>query len=249
MKKRLLSLFAVAGLSLTVSAQIEIYVEGNTTNFSGGGVYSFNATGDTDHANEIHFENHSGTSMDMIVSRRRLATTAPSWEDYLCWGHQSDNFGGLCISVEAMAADLYTMPVTGAVTLDDGEYGVLASHITPSFDDPGTYVYRYYIGTEQTPFMDSIDVSVTLTPLAIPEVKTALTVSVHPNPATEYVVVALDGAETATVRMIDVLGNEILKSTINTTKTIDVSEFRNGIYFVIVESKGSTINRKVIVRH
>jgi len=248
MKKTLLSLFAIAGLSMGVSAQIEIYADGGTTNLSGGGVYSYYATGDTDQAHELHIENHTGSTLDWIVSRRKI-TTVPSWVDYLCWGHESDNFGGTCIDAGTMDTDLYLMPGSAAVSVADGEYGFISSHIKPSFNDVGTYVYRYYVGTEANPFMDSADVSVTLTPLSVPELKPTLTVNVHPNPATEYVVVALEGAESATVRVIDVLGNEILKSSINTTKTIDVSEYRNGIYFVIVESKGATINRKVIVRH
>jgi hypothetical protein len=75
-------------------------------------------------------------------------------------------------------------------------------------------------------------------------------VNVAPNPATDYVKVTAEGVESATVKMIDVLGNVILKETIKGSKTIDVSEFRNGIYFVIIEAEGvKTINRKVIVRH
>jgi hypothetical protein len=59
------------------------------------------------------------------------------------------------------------------------------------------------------------------------------------------------GIETASVRIVDVLGNVLLKeSTINGSKRLDVSNFRNGVYFVIVESHGTkSITRKVIVKH
>jgi len=50
--------------------------------------------------------------------------------------------------------------------------------------------------------------------------------------------------------MYDVLGNTLLSKKISGSETIDVSEFRNGIYFITMEAKGAKkINRKVIVRH
>ena len=67
---------------------------------------------------------------------------------------------------------------------------------------------------------------------------------------TTCIKVNAEGIENTSVKMIDVLGNEIMKGSFKGTKTIDVSEFRNGIYFIIVEAPGAkTINKKVIVRH
>ena len=60
-----------------------------------------------------------------------------------------------------------------------------------------------------------------------------------------------DLSEYADEVRVDVLGNVVLNETsFNQTKKIDVSNFRNGIYFVKVESEGSkAITRKVVVRH
>lgn len=248
MKKTLLSVLAIVGISLGAAAQIDIFVDGGSTNYSGG-TFAFYANSDSEQLHEIHIENHTGSSQDWIVSRRRVGVHPASWTDYLCWGHQTDQFGGLCIDGASMDMDLYTMPASGEVTLADGEYGFISSHITPSFNDVGTYTYRYYVGTTQDPFMDSIDVEVIMTPLAIEEKTPELTIGVKPNPATDYMVVTANGAETATVRVIDVLGNVIHKSNISGSKTIDVSEYRNGIYFVMIESKGTRVSRKVFVRH
>lgn len=247
MKKTLLSIIAIAGISLGASAQWEMYVEGGTTDYAGGGTFSFLAQGEQDHAHEIHIENHTGGTVDAVLTRTRI-NRPTSWVDYACWGHETDPFGGTCYSSAIMDTDPWETPQ--AVTIADGESGLLASHITPSFTDPATVTYRYYIGTAQDPMQDSMDVEVVMTPLNIEEAAPQLTVSIAPNPADNYINVKADGVESASIKMYDVLGNVILNNTISGSKTINVSEFRNGIYFVIIEAKGAkTINRKVVVRH
>ncbi|MDC3252717.1 T9SS type A sorting domain-containing protein [Crocinitomicaceae bacterium] len=251
MKKIILSLLTIAGISLSSLGQIEFSVEGDTTNtdYSGGGVYSFYATGDFDQVNEIHVENQSGGTLNIVVSRTRINRPA-SWEDYICWGHQTDPFGGTCFSSAAMDFDPWTATASQSVELLDQEYGKISSHITPSFADPGVVTYRYYAGTENDPFMDSMDLQVTLTPLNIDKLTPSLSVTVAPNPANKQVRVTAEGVESATIKMYDVLGNTLLSKSMTGMETIDVSEFRNGIYFISIEAKGAKkINRKVIVRH
>jgi hypothetical protein len=95
-----------------------------------------------------------------------------------------------------------------------------------------------------------MDVQVTLTPLAIEEITPQLSMNLAPNPASKQVTVTAMGVESAAIKMYDVLGNTLLSKTISGSETIDVSEFRNGIYFITMEAKGAKkINRKVIVRH
>lgn len=247
MKKTILSLLAIATISMGASAQITINIEGETGDYAGSN-FSISAPDDSEESNKILVYNNSGAPGDWIVSRRRINVPA-TWTDFLCWGHETDQLGGVCIDAQSMDMELYTLPGTSAVTVNDGEHAFISSYITPSFNDPGTATYRYYVGTDQNPFMDSVDFVVTLTPLSIPETKPNLSVAVQPNPATEYMVVTAQGVESATVRVVDVLGNEIVNTTITGSKSFNVSEYRNGIYFVIVESKGVRVNRKVFVRH
>jgi hypothetical protein len=149
-----------------------------------------------------------------------------------------------------MDMDPWSASTTNSVELLDGESGKISSHITPSFADPGVVTYRYFAGTENNPFLDSMDVQVTLTPLAIEEITPQLSMNLAPNPASKQVTVTAMGVESAAIKMYDVLGNTLLSKTISGSETIDVSEFRNGIYFITMEAKGAKkINRKVIVRH
>ena len=63
--------------------------------------------------------------------------------------------------------------------------------------------------------------------------------------------IALDGIDNSSVKIVDVLGNVVYNESINNgTKNIDVSNFKNGVYFVLVEASGiKSFNRKLIIRH
>jgi len=249
MKNTLLSVLAIAGLSLSAAAQVEMYIEGDATNTNYvNDTYTFYLFDESDTDVKVNMYNESGSTESWIISRRRINSPA-SWEDYLCWGHESDQFGGVCIGASQMDMELYELPGQHAFNVADGEYGVLAAHFLGDLNDPGTYTYRYYVGTQQDPFRDSIDLSVILTPLAIEEQKPNLTVGVQPNPASDKITITAGGVSSASVQVVDVLGNIIMNSTVSGSKTIDVSEFRNGIYFVTVSSSGTRVSRKVIVRH
>ncbi|MCR9171369.1 MAG: T9SS type A sorting domain-containing protein [bacterium] len=248
MKKLILSVVAIVGLSLSASSQIEIYVDGDatSTDYAGGGTYTYYANAAADNEKKIRIYNQSGTTEMWLISRRRIAQPA-NWQDYLCWGHESDQFGGICIGAQGMDMELYQMN-SNAVTVADGEHGVLAAHCETS-SDAGTATYRYYVGTDQDPFQDSIDVVAIITPASVIEQQPELTVGVQPNPATDNITITAGGVNSASVQIVDVLGNIILNTTVSGTKSINVAEYRNGIYFVNVSAQGTRVSRKVIVRH
>lgn len=248
MKKIILSLLVVLGVASGAEAQVEIYIDGGTTNYAGGGVFTVNAVNGDELIHEIHVENHSGADKNWFVSRTRI-NRPTTWVDFLCWGHQSDPFGGLCIDAQAMDSDPWTMDVSQAVTIGDGEYGFISSHITPSMSDPAVVTYRYYVGSVSNPYEDSVDVEVSLV-LNVPEV-TPLSVSVMPNPASEQLTINTSGAQNASAKMIDVLGNVVIQEKIvGTSKTIDVTKFKTGIYFITLKVEGlKPVTRKVLIRH
>jgi len=241
MKTTLLSILAVTGISALSFGQIVTMEVGASGDISGTQIDYTTAGAEV--VVDIHVENISGVSMDLTVKRERINEQA-SWTDYVCWGHETDPFGGICYPF--YATNPWETPT--ALTVGDGEAGIIAAHINPLTPDFGCVVYRYTIMDGATP-LDSLDVGVCKT-VSIEEAP-SLTVSVAPNPANSYVKVKANGVEGATVKMVDVLGNVVLKETfIGSSKTINVSEFRNGIYFIRVEARGvKTINRKVIVRH
>jgi hypothetical protein len=81
-------------------------------------------------------------------------------------------------------------------------------------------------------------------------VKNAISFTAVPNPASDYVLISTNGIDNATIKIIDILGNSVYSENISTTKKIDVSDYKNGIYFISIESSDSKIvNRRLIVKH
>lgn len=245
MKKLLLSFLVLGGLSMTAQAQFEFYVRGDAsqTDYSGS-TYSIQALGATDQYTKIDVVNKTGSSDQFVIGRRRITPEASSWVDFMCWGGSAG--GGLCIDAPIMDQEYFQMQ-NSAVPLDPDSMGLIESHIEPNFSDPGTYTYRYYVGTLNDYLMDSMDVEVSITPASVPE--PSLTVSVQPNPASENITITADGFESADVQIVDVLGNVVLDTKISGKTTLDVAEYRNGIYFVTVSAGEARVSRKVIVRH
>lgn len=239
MKTTLLTILTIAGFAGLSFGQIEMSV-GTSGDISGTQIDYTSAGAEV--VVDVHVENHTGASKNLTIQRVRI-NEANAWTDYVCWGHSTDPFGGVCYP--ASANNPWTTAT--AVTIGDGEAGSIAIHINPAGDN-GCPVYRYIV-MDGTTALDSLDISVCKS-ASIEEV-TPFSISIAPNPANAFIKVKTSGVEGATVKMVDVLGNVVLKETVmGSSKTINTESFKNGVYFILVEAEGEkAINRKVIVRH
>lgn len=251
MKRTLLSLLAITAISLGVKAQsgIEIYESGQSTNVAGGTV---NVTAPDFNVFDVNLEIHNNTGNTATWRITRLRMDVPiGWEDGLCWGHCTDPFGGTCYASDQMGGDNWTSPANVTVLFDipDGECGKLKPQINPDDFVSGIAHYRYYITTDGILNEDSVDVVVNFT-ASVKPVKEEPVLSVSPNPANDFVNINVANLDNATLKVVDVLGNVVLRENISGTKKIDLSEFRNGVYFITIDSSNAKpISRKLIVRH
>jgi predicted secreted protein len=238
MKRTLLSILTIAGFASLSVGQIEMSV-GSSGDISGTQIDYTSAGAEV--AVDIHVQNTSGSTMSLTIERERINETT-GWTDYLCWGHESDPFGGVCYPVES--ANPWTTGTPVSIPADEG--GSIAVHISPVGDN-GCTVYRYKVmdGANELAYLD-----ISVCKSASVEEIEPLSITVAPNPAKTYVKIKTNGVEGATVKMVDVLGNVVLKETVmGTSKTINTTDFRNGIYFVTVEAEGSKpITRKLIIK-
>ena len=193
--------------------------------------------------------NNTGATHQWRITRDKISVPT-TWSDFLCWGHCTDQFGGTCYA--ANVSDPWTTPATQSVLFDvnNGECGKLKVTINPDdWTTTGQARYRYYISDNGTNFSDSVDLVLSYT-AAVKPVKEEISVNIGPNPASDYVQINMSGVESATLKIIDALGTTISKEGINSKKKINVSELRNGVYFLVIDIPGSkTITRKVIIRH
>ncbi len=239
MKKILLSLVVASSLSLTVMGQVDISVDGGNSDVAGTTEqYFITPPTQDEHMIDFLITNNTGGATDMYVTRR-IMNQPNDWEEYMCWG--MDGQLGTCY---APSSNEYFSST--AVNFADGETGRLATYINST--NNGVGLYRFYVSYDGQNYIDSVDFQVngvTSTPVVEP----TLTVGIHPNPASTFINVQAEGFKSAEIKVVDVLGNTVLTSTLSGSTKIDVSKFRNGIYFVTVSAEGTRVSRKVIVRH
>ena len=241
MKKILLSIIAVTALMSSSFAQgVTIYLDGASTDISGTTESATLLTVDVanEHLLDFIVNNETGAPQDWMITRSTLSEPA-SWSNYLCWGPTPGI--GNCYPVNAAA-----IWSCGAEAIPTGGAGKLQTYV--SAPSGGSATYRYYVSTDGVNFLDSIDVEVNS--IASVDEKPNLTASVAPNPATSYVTIKANGVNSASVTLVDVLGNVVRKETMSGSKTINVSEYKNGIYFLRIDAEGAdAVTRKIIVRH
>lgn len=242
MKRILLTVLTFSALSFAASAQdgIEIYLHGATdVDYSSGGVYQVVTSSSSQLMTDFDVLNNTGSSKNWVITRKRINEIA-SWSDELCWNPA-------CYTAATMPTNPWTTPQ--ANTVADGASGLLDTYVTPDAGNPGTVTYRYYISTDGVNFSDSVDLEVTFV-LDVATISPEISVSVGPNPASEYITIKAGEGQQGTVRIVDVLGNVVLNESMTSNKKVNVSSFRNGIYFVIVQPEnGKAVNKKIVVRH
>lgn len=246
MKKTLLIFSLFLGLASSSIAQIAIYKTGESTDISGT---TLNVTAPNYDQFDILMDvvNNTGSTIQLRVTRLQM-DIPNGWADGLCWGHCTDPLGGTCWASSQMYQNPWTSQAIASFDIADGECGHLKPQINPDDFVSGQAHYRYYLSTNGTTYLDSVDVMVDFT-ASIKPVQKDITINVQPNPASEYVTIALNGSDSGSLKIVDVLGNVVVKETISGTKKIDLADFKNGVYFIMIEVNGKTYNRKLIVKH
>jgi hypothetical protein len=243
-----LSVFLVLGIKLFAQSPngISIVLNGTTNDLSGS-VYQTTAPGPDFFDINFNFINNTNQTQQWIVTRKRV--NVPSgWSDKLCWGHSSISLAGGCYGPNIL--NPWSSPTADIFNVAVGEYGKLKCEINPDETVNGTALYRYYVSSDGVTFQDSVDVQVDFSVASVKPIKEEVSVSIVPNPATDYIQISMTGIESASLRMIDVFGSTVLKENIGSSKKLNVSDFNSGIYFLVFDVPGrKSFTRKVIIRN
>lgn len=230
---------AFGQITITYDNQIED-ISGQTYNMVAPNYQAFDVP--------FHINNETGSTKQWRVTRY-IINVPEGWTDFLCWGHGTDQFGGTCFSSTQMNGNPWSSPATQSLQFDvnDGEYAVLKATIDADDWVSGSAHYRYYI-SEGNNYVDSVDLTIQFTANVAP--KEPISVSIVPNPATDFIQISLNGIESASFKMVDALGSTMVKETIYSNKKINTSDYKSGLYFMVFDISGQKpITRKVIIRH
>jgi hypothetical protein len=241
MKKTLLATGILCFTSLSVFAQSMSIKEMGTSTDVSGTTHVASATSSTMLIIDFDVYNE-GAMTDNFIITRRILSQPTGWENEVCWGAAG---AGSCYPNNPNA----TWSTPQAISLAPGIYGSLTLHIIPNQGFNNYALYRYYTGTVASPKMDSIDVVVNQS-LSIKELKRDVSLTVSPNPASDNVLIKVNNFEKGNLKIVDVLGNVVKTENFYGSKSVDVSDFRNGVYFILITGDGvNSINRKLVVKH
>jgi hypothetical protein len=250
MKTLFLSLFCLLSVVSIAQNNIVIHLDGQTADISG---QTHTMLAPTSASFDVSFDivNNTGSAAQWRITRKQL-NIPTGWTDALCWGHSTDPFGGTCYSSSQMNTNPWTTPGTQTVlfNINDGEYGKMKVSVDPEDNTFGQAHYRYYVTTNGLTMLDSVDLVIDYLATVKPTVKEEISITVSPNPSTEYVNIQFTGVEQMQLKMVDALGNIITRELLTSNRKINVSDLNSGIYFLVFEAPGSkSITRKLVVRH
>lgn len=242
MKKTLLLTAIACFAAISSNAQFEFTLVGTSTVVTGT-THSVNISNTDVLHLDVDVKNISGTTLNTIVSRKIITAPGAAWLEQVCYG--TSTTGG-CFDINFATSEWVS---SGTVQLAPNDTGLMNIKITPDPISGAPMLARYYIGTVGNPFMDSIDFAITSV-LAVKDIKKGISLSVSPNPASENVMIKVSNLEKGNYKIVDVLGNIVASESFSGSRNVDVSDFRNGVYFIVISGEGiKSINRKLVVKH
>jgi len=257
----LFSLLLSAGISFSQSAEIYVdqlsncvytgqvsAVDFPTHDFAGE-VVEVSYTGPFSAAVELTFTNISNSTINWLVSRRRIGVD-PTWVDYVHWGHADDIFWGFGVDPASMDTDLWTAPdiTSFIVTAEPGESALAVSRIEPDLTAIGCGTYRYYVGTALDPFQDSVDIQFCHT-LGLNE-GSGFEMILAPNPANDHFEISSESTLELNYSIANSLGQIIDSGAFINNHLVETSGFDNGIYFVkITNGTVGLKTERIIINH
>jgi hypothetical protein len=248
MKKNILSLITMLSFGLVANAQtFEIYEGlGSTTDISGT---TINVTLDGDFYEGYFFvKNTTNTPIKTNVRRVNILTTSVDITYGICWGivdPLNPGAPGVCYSPSATST--FTTPSNAF--LSSSNIGSITSDVGYNSGSNEPVHFRYYIEDTVGTIYDSLDIQINNV-LAVKEIKNAVSFNTYPNPANDVINLTVQGSSDNAMKIVDVLGNIIAEEKFGTSKKLDVSQFKNGVYILTIYSNGKMVQTKrVVVRH
>lgn len=260
MKKFLL--FFLGFTTWTAQSQIEIRIAGETADVSGTTVTKNITLNDVPADDEwafwegAKFHVYNMTGADQQFRLKRVRVSVPSdWKDNLCWppqcytNVQNSEVNGYYITPTSTG---YVPTITnGDTDTDLGGPAEIKPQIYPGA--PGSSATYRFIVTDVagTTDYDSVTLVVNyVNNLSISTTQKTTELTMSPNPASDFVSIEAEGITDGKVRVVDVLGNVVYTAEFNNSKKLNLADFKNGVYFITVQSSSNKgITKKLVIRH
>ena len=188
----------------------------------------------------------SGTSYTLFVESRSEAVNVPS-EVYILNTEITDETG--------LASTSTTVDAFLEITNDfsSSKSNATTDNFTKStlvFTPSGSFVVIYIksplaVDASTEVFFDNIELYETSS-LAVDNLST-FNVKVYPNPTTDYVFVESNNFEISEIMVFDILGKNVIPSSVLKNSRVDVSSLNRGVYFMKMSVNGTSVTKKIII--
>jgi hypothetical protein len=240
MKKQILSFFLFASIAFFSNAQVLITNPDDlTTDVTSETVFIEKPNTEFLVYADMRLVNNSGGPIEFKFKRVRL--TATSETDQLCYGEICTNAGDV---------QEYEWPTT--LVVQDGEDVLFKPQILNVMENVFEAVHRYDVMDADDNVLASVTVdfkTVNVANIVISQLD-ANSINVFPNPARDVANIALPANMKATITITDALGKQVMAKSNFTGGTLNISNLKNGVYFVRIQNEllGISETIKLIIR-
>lgn len=252
-------LFFSGFLALNAYSQVEIRLSGETQDISGTTITETITTEDVAVGSgmfwaraKFHVYNVSGADEQFRIKRLRVDAPA-GWNDEVCWPPTCySTSGNTYLTPSSISNPAPTIYDGGSTTdLNGGSIAEIKPQIYPGALGSSA-TYRYIVtDVAGTTHYDSITLVLNYVELAsISATQKNMELTMAPNPATDLVTIQADGVTDGKIRIVDVLGNVVYTGEFNNVKKLNLSDYKNGVYFVTIHSASTKgLTKKLVIKH
>lgn len=270
MKKQYLFVLGLMMAGFTVSAQENLIINGGFEDWTGENPVNFEKVNTTEPIYNGGLTKETAIKHGGNNSCRQVSK--PDTE-HLEYSNLLDIVAGNSYTISYWYMDnsddastrLWSTWLTDTGTLDNPTAQALIQHTAYSTDSPNwvnktvtvtaptgatklRYQIRTYSPTDGGGFIYYDDLSFVNNTASVGE-NTIIGLSLFPNPANGDIVYIASANEVAkAVTIFDMLGKQVVNTTVNNNGTIDVSSLTTGVYMVQVTEEGKTATKKLVVQ-
>lgn len=247
MIKKILSIAAIACFSNSVAQNIELRNHNGTALINGTTITHIDTlindmTQDVDV--EIDATSKFTSSTDIRVKKYEISTTAPLSKNAFCWG----------VCTIDLVWGVKPLDTTSHIPMSLNQKITFSGHVYPNLH-AGNTTFKYVWYDVANP-NDSAWVNVTFevrnpNAVGIETIKKETKINIYPNPATDYLNVAIASNEdNKKIEIIDLLGKVVYSNIITEESTklrVNTTDYLPGVYFVTISSNNQSIKTSKFV--
>ena len=244
----LIGLGMVIFLPFLTFGQLKIIAIEDSVDLNGTTVEHFGLPSDLDLKESFYAINESGSSITVKV-RRTEVDVQTGTKNSTCWV--------FCPLFED--AGVNTVLVSGlsaVIPVNDTNLSFVAHHRPQGLDGCSWMKYEWVDEATELVVYATVDIkfyhSTGNCLLGLDDLKNNIEASLAPNPATDNVLLTLEGMsgyDEVSIDIFDLLGKKVSSiAQVGPKNSLNVSEFKNGMYFISIMKNGSLIKTSKLIK-